>query len=418
MNIRIGNDIKLKFTIRGPQGADEVNIKQMRCYLVNTSFESKNKKSCEINKRFPMDPFPQFYTPSKYTLHGCGKFQYNVNPHYTKCGYDVFGMGYKEAHMWPWYNGFGVCPDHFVDHFSCTESPHRVSGPVFLAPSTIEEAKNTAAVYFPACEQRLCGPYKLIVVLVVYEFGWGKNNLHTYTIDYGTVFNLVDNEIGMSGNIVIDVDNDTIDGSEIESIKFDSDEIYTESLSEIALGEKDRNGNVYDLHVILKNGSFVKYRYDMWQDEKLTFTSNNADVIVTSEGKLIINKNARGQVTITASNHDGTVTAQMVIRIGSCYGQYIGFADTEQAKYLNFDATDNMGRKLFTSVDEIVGNHHVVNYNNGYYLWIISCEPLKDVNSSLFDVPLADVQIKDNHQYCYHCPNPIIATNFDITIEN
>nr|DAM40977.1 MAG TPA: hypothetical protein [Bacteriophage sp.] len=35
--IRIGNDIRLNLTLRGPRTYDRANIKQLKCYFVNTS---------------------------------------------------------------------------------------------------------------------------------------------------------------------------------------------------------------------------------------------------------------------------------------------------------------------------------------------------------------------------------------------
>lgn len=65
----------------------------------------------------------------------------------------------------------------------------------------------------------------------------------------------------------------------------------------------------------------------------------------------------------------------------------------------------------------MAGNHHVENFDNGYYLWLISKEPIKDVNCKLLDVPLDDVQMLGDSYYCYRCPNPLIAIDFDLTVE-
>jgi len=63
-------------------------------------------------------------------------------------------------------------------------------------------------------------------------------------------------------------------------------------------------------------------------------------------------------------------------------------------------------------------------------LWICSPKRFSDVNSSLFDVPIfpSNVSAEDFPAeekktvggityYCYHCPNALIATTFDISIE-
>ena len=43
----------------------------------------------------------------------------------------------------------------------------------------------------------------MIVVMTTYEDGWCKKNLHTYTIDYGTIFELSEDSDSDSGNIII-----------------------------------------------------------------------------------------------------------------------------------------------------------------------------------------------------------------------
>lgn len=71
----------------------------------------------------------------------------------------------------------------------------------------------------------MCGEYKLVVVLTVFEQGWGRHNLRTYTIDKGIVFELVD-EGGESGDIYLDVDDTGASENLIDSIWAEEDE-YT-----------------------------------------------------------------------------------------------------------------------------------------------------------------------------------------------
>lgn len=191
--IRTGNDIKVIFTIKGPASTDTVNMKQLRVYFVN-----KFSDKCHFVKRFPKEPFPQFYEPSKYTIHGCGRFGYNVRPSYNKCEYAVCSEGFHDYHIWPSYNGFGIIPEKF--HDSC----HKPEPEEFTAPFVLEEGSNDVSAYFPACQQKN-GIYRMIVVMTAYESGWGKCNLHTYTIDYGDIFELTCKETGEQGNIVIDL---------------------------------------------------------------------------------------------------------------------------------------------------------------------------------------------------------------------
>lgn len=412
MNIRIGNDIKVKFTINNPNEFDYGNVKQMRVYFVNSALE--NFPGCPV-KRFPKEPFPQFYTPSKYTLHGCGRFEYNVNPNYRKCEYAHDG-GFHDAHLWPYYDGFGVKPDHFID--CCPDpSPKPMEECAFLAPSKIESGENEGVAYFPACEQRLAGPYKMIVVLVMYESGWARNNLHTYTMDYGTMFNLVEDEGGMCGNITINGNTKEIESEGIKQINVASEVLYLRKGSKLKLGETDTRGELYDVTVILENGSAIKYRYDMWQNNRIKFdTSDINTVSVDYQGTLDVWGTNSSQVTITVSSPNGQIIKQIVVMIITDNVQFIGFAPTEDAKQVDLERLDSNGKRTFFSVDELSGNYQLNNTQNGNYLWIFSNEPIKDIDSSMFDVPLASVQRNDKYNFCYHCPNALIPTSFDITI--
>ena len=96
--------------------------------------------------------------------------------------------------------------------------------------------------------------------------------------------------------------------------------------------------------------------------------------------------------------------------------QFIGFAPTEDAKQVDLERLDSNGKRTFFGVDELSGNYQLNNTQNGNYLWIFSNEPIKDIDSSMFDVPLASVQRNDKYNFCYHCPNALIPTSFEITI--
>lgn len=191
-SIRIGNDICLNMTIKGTTTYDESSIKQLRCYLINTDNESIEK--CKNHCGYPQ------YVPSEYTLAACEHGQYHAYPK-SNGVFDPFNTGCDNLHDYHWfpgYNGFGVKSKPFCDH-------HVQLG--YLAPSRILEEANRIQCYFPAVEQRYLGTYKLIVVLVIYQAGWGENNLRTYTIDYGQIFKLVDDETGESGDITIEIDD-------------------------------------------------------------------------------------------------------------------------------------------------------------------------------------------------------------------
>lgn len=408
MNIRIGNDIKLEFTLRGPENVDFLNVKQMRCYLINTSTDNKNC-ACDTFKRFPREPFPQFYTPSKYTLHGCGRFEYNVNPSYTKCGY-ALSNGFHDPHYWPCYNGFGINPGHFID---CHHGHHNYKSPTYLAHSELLEGENKACAYFPACEQIMAGPYKFVVVLVLYQDGWGKHNLHTYTIDYGTVFNLVCDESGQDGDIIINLDENIEDNS-ITRIDPVIDTLYLEEGSSLSIGQKDLMGNTYEIDLYLNDGSKIKYNPS---DSKyiLNFESDDEILTVNSNGQLQAGQVDEEKVVIVTITSDNDIVSEFTVHIQKKQSQYIGFANTTNALELDFESVDSESRKLFTEVDNMEGEHHVENFNSGYYLWIISTKEISSVSSSSFSVPLSEPQRLDDY-YCYYCLNQLINTDFTINI--
>lgn len=422
MNIRIGNDIKIRFTLRGPFGFDSVNVKQMRCYLINTAFDNNidfPEDKPRRPRRFPFEPFPQFHAPSRYAVKGCGYPHYNTLP-YNRCDYSAFCPGFIDYHWWPFYSGFGTRPDKFT---CCTppfpdKKPIKEFDPVFLAPSIIEEEDKKASTYFPACEQIMCGPYRLVVVLVVWDQGWGRNNLHTYTLDYGILFNLVDDESGMDGNIIIDGDTGEIEGGAIKRMYFENQDIYLTINEDLEFGEFDNRQNLYRLYCVLENGSTIEYEYDLWSDHKLNFESDNPLVEITYEGKLMVNDSAHNGIAhITVKDPNSDATTKCTVHVNSEGYEYIGFANTTKAYELDFDAVDSQNRRLFQAVDELEGNQHVENFNTGYYFWIISRDPIKDCNCSCFDVPLDEVQmLTEEGYYCYHCPNPLIATKFDVSI--
>lgn len=169
----------------------------------------------------------------------------------------------------------------------------------------------------------------------------------------------------------------------------------------------------------MDNGSVVEYRYTMFTDSELEFTSSDPIITVTNEGSLIIGDITENKtVVITAKDLNGEATASCTIHIDSTASQeYIGFAPTNDVNRIDLTASDSEGRPLFKRVDKLSGNQHVENYNTGYYLWIFSKTPIKDVQCKMFDVPMSDVVMDSEGHYCYYCLNPLIATDFDFTIE-
>lgn len=340
-NIRIGNDIKVQFAIGESKDFNKLNIKQIRVYFVNQALDNAQPPI----KRFPLEPFPQFYEPTKYTLHGCGRFEYNVNPCYNKCEYYMGAPGFNDAHLWPYYNGFGVKPDHFVDCCNCPCcGPNKCpqSDPnMFLAPSIIEEKEGHVAAYFPAHEQIIAGEYKMVVVLTLYETGWGTENLHTHTIDYGTLFNLVTDESGESGDIIIDINPIEAPDAPVINISEDGSVSIT------------GDGDIY-------------YTLD-----KTTPTSESN----LYTGVFTVTENTTIKAIVIKNGLSSTMTSATYTK-PQIYGGYIGF--------YNAETVDELDITQLTKVDNIIGTHTFENKTGDYaYMWVISDIPVKVLASGI-----------------------------------
>ena len=60
--------------------------------------------------------------------------------------------------------------------------------------------------YFPAVDQKLLSEYRVVIVLTLYQAGWGTDNLRTYTIDKGIVFALTSDDRDIDTDTIIDLD--------------------------------------------------------------------------------------------------------------------------------------------------------------------------------------------------------------------
>ena len=134
----------------------------------------------------------------------------------------------------------------------------------YMADSKLGDAENTIESIFQATSQLYVGTYKMIVVLTVFESGWGNNNLHTYTIDYGELFELVDDETGLSGNITINADSNTMVGDTVKAIDpmFASISAYVGTT--VKIGAVDSDSYKYGFNVTLSEGATVVYNPSNW----------------------------------------------------------------------------------------------------------------------------------------------------------
>lgn len=185
--IRIGNDIKIKFTLDKITEETFTNIKQIHCYLVNTTPTVEKPINC----------FDLYCAPTEYTIRNYGLPVYNVVPDCSyNCGFSVYKHNTKKHNK----------KKHFCDDIE--ESVYKMYGlkNVYTAYNHQTEETKGVACYYPACEQRCYGDYKLLVQITAQEHGWGKCGVHHYLIDYGVVFTLAkDGDNLEDGSITIDV---------------------------------------------------------------------------------------------------------------------------------------------------------------------------------------------------------------------
>lgn len=185
--IRIGNDIKLDVTIQELNGMDIINIKSLKCIIVNTT------------------PMLGDNHGTAYEIHRCGLPTYHVHPAHQCWGYGIHPCAPKN-----WFHG--IYPHHqwmFHNPYGCH---HLIPIPVhnkpfeFIAPVKALPERNKVRVFFPASAQMLCGLYSLTFIIELYEPGYHCNDLRTVTVDYNNIFELVPNMEGAAGNITIDID--------------------------------------------------------------------------------------------------------------------------------------------------------------------------------------------------------------------
>ena len=211
--IRIGNDIRVQTTLHELTDFDATMIKQLRCYFIPKSDDNVN-------------PFPQTYDPAQYNICNCGKPMYNVFP----CNIDA-------PHWFPGYNGFGVNSTPFV-------SVKRE----YLAPSRLLAEQNKIEAYFPAADQKLLGEYKVVIVLTLYQAGWGTDNLRTYTIDKGVVFALTSDNQDIDTDTVIDLDAAYITSITVpNTLTLETQQVFN-------IGESDYHDVVYNIQLNYSNG--------------------------------------------------------------------------------------------------------------------------------------------------------------------
>lgn len=246
--IRIGNDIRVRVTLNELGTQNSTNVKQLRAYFIHVEDEpvSKNK-------------YPQYYTPTQYSINCCGYYQYNACPS---------NLYYTDPHWFPGYNGFGVCSTPFQPDYN-----------IFQAPVNILSATNRFEAYFPAEFQKYLGEYKLVFVVQLFQQGWGLNNVRTFTIDKGSVFILSDKS-GTESSVDIDLDADVfykliLSGDNIDGIK-------TTLPSSVEPGESfsgkiyAKEGYIITSCTVIKDNKVVDYNFVL-NDEYVQYSSSPID---------------------------------------------------------------------------------------------------------------------------------------------
>ncbi len=415
--IRIGNDVRLNITLKGSRVYNQSSIKQLRCYLINTEYENLKTDFHECK--------------NEYVLHRCGCPTYHVMPfgYHPRRPMQLFDKPAPIDHKKP----FMEC-----DNFIAPNVPREC---MYLAPSKVTSKENGAIVYFPARDQRMLGIYRLVVCVVIFEPGWGKTELRTYTIDYGSVLELVDNEEGVSGDITIDVDTDSTKYNKILKIEPINDTLTCVDGSITKLGDNDYYSRPYNIRVYLENGSFVLYDPDNWPYEKLTFTSRTEKAVTVdaNTGTIKINALASGTCPVTITSASGNATATFNVEIYGGDYNYIGFAPVrpfpksdEDDSSIGFDrdddsyesdsqenitgvGADELDLSDLEKVKDLTIPVNVKNTTDGYYLWIASTKPIAmaiDTNGESYatSIPLTAAQFSSrDNLYYYACPNPVKA---------
>lgn len=499
MKVRIGNDIRLNLTLKGPKAFDSTNIKELRCYLINTSV-------LDYNPLYDYRRFPETGFCSRYGHCGmhcpigpiypdrCGEPKYFVQPCKDFCDCkDHFCIKHKKYPYSPVDPAFGEGPlrpnyghmpemkdccgapmvgcdlhmhkdkdnycrygslDHRArcnhhdrccderclgNHHCCFPMYHDFIAPYmdenfkFLAPSKILKGKNRIQTYFPAYNQFLCGDYKLVVVLVAYESGWGRCDLHTYTIDYGTVVTLVDDDSAVCGNVTINVDKDELEDTDITALYVANGDLYLNAGDGISLNGKDIYNNLYEIGAVFANGNYMIYNPDNWNDlENITFSVDDESVAtVNTKGDIfakgtLVDKETVVEVRV---NNDSNTFKLHVLGSGR---DYVGFSHSDDYRTILSEINQDEDGNFIECKNGIYGTHQVTLNGKDKYLWIVSTKPIADGNSaspfwvklSMFDVPLT-ADGKYFGLYYYHCPNPlssetingISSIDFDLTIE-
>lgn len=156
MEIRIGNDIQIVTKVTNLESYSQSDVQSVECILMYTPFNH--------------DCFHHHYTPTEYTIHGCGNPIYNVYPHQHKV----------------WH---GCAAPFAFKHIQLEY--------------TLDLENGTITSTFESTRQFHCGMYSYVIKIELSENGYGTDNIHQYTLDFGEIFELSHCPAGSCGNVVV-----------------------------------------------------------------------------------------------------------------------------------------------------------------------------------------------------------------------
>lgn len=269
--IRIGNDVKLDVCLSKEYIEDAINIKSIKCVLINTTMAFEEDEHYCHHNHHHCGGCDHGHCPTACSLHSCGHRCYHCDPHnwdyINKCGYFHNDCGQshlicmtdnchahchhyhyhpcvchhgqlslkapcrhchcgkccdwdvvKSHHGDPFY-GYGEFYDFITDSAHNTTLHHDLERhpimPFEYYPEVISTLeRNRFFILFPANDQRFIGNYTLVVTAEVYESGYNKDNVRTITIDYPNVFQLVETTCQADKDVLITVgtpDTENID---------------------------------------------------------------------------------------------------------------------------------------------------------------------------------------------------------------
>lgn len=280
--IRIGNDIRVQTTLHELKDFDATMIKQLRCYFIPNIEEAAN-------------PFPQTYDPAQYTVCNCGKPKYNVFP----CNIDA-------PHWFPGYNGFGVNSTPFIRFEK-----------EYLAPSRLLAEQNKIEAYFPAVDQKLLSEYRVVIVLTLYQTGWGTDNLRTYTIDKGIVFALTSDDRDIDTDTIIDLDVPYVTSITVPKVL----KLVDQSIFE--LNHSDRDNVPYTITLHYSNNTEREVTPDEFDDLFIAVVhrQSNGAISINKNGSLNRDKykDVDGEITYILKDDTSINATMSVVSVGKWY---------------------------------------------------------------------------------------------------